>query len=51
MLLFIILINDLGFDGQENNAGEIITSKRNMKEVNEIHLKYVDDLTLTEVTW
>ena len=48
LLLFIILINDLGFDGQENNAGEIITSKRNMKVANEIHLKYVDDLTLAE---
>ena len=48
MLLFIILINDLGFDGQENNAEEIITSKRNMKEVKKIHLKYVDDLTLAE---
>ena len=30
LLLFIILIYDLGFDGQENNAGEIITSKRNL---------------------
>ena len=48
LLLFIILINDLGFDGQENNAGEIITSKRNMKAANEIHLKYVDDFTLAE---
>ena len=48
LLLFIVLINDVGFDGQLNNAGEIVTSKRNMKVVNEIHLKYVDDLTLAE---
>ena len=48
LLLFIILINDPGFEGQVNNAGDIITSKRNMKKVNEIHLKYVDDLTLAE---
>ena len=48
LLLFIVLINDMGFDGQINNTGEIITSKRNMKRVNEIHLKYVDDLTLAE---
>ena len=48
LLLFIILINDTGFEGQSNNAGEIITSKRNMKTANEIHLKYVDDLTLAE---
>ena len=48
LLLFIVLINDVGFEGQNNNAGEIITSKRNMKIANEIHLKYVDDLTLAE---
>ena len=48
LLLFIILINDLGFKGQKNDAGEILTSRRNMKQVNEIHLKYVDDLTLAE---
>ena len=29
-----------------SNAGELLTSKRNMKEVIKIHLKYVDDLTL-----
>ena len=46
LLLFIVLINDVGFKEQENNAGELIISKRNMKNVNEIHLKYVDDLTL-----
>ena len=34
LLLFIVLINDVGFDDQVNNAGEIITSKRNMKTVN-----------------
>ena len=48
LLLFIVLINDLGFEGQSNNTGELITSKRNMKIANEIHLKYVDDLTLAE---
>ena len=48
LLLFIVLINDVGFKGQENNAGDIITSKRNMKAANEIHLKYVDDMTLAE---
>ena len=48
LLLFIVLINDIGFEGQTNNVGELITSKRNMKIANEIHLKYVDDLTLAE---
>ena len=48
LLLFIVMINDIGFEGQQNNAGEIITSKRNMRTANEIHLKYVDDLTMAE---
>ena len=30
------------------NVGDIVTSKRNMKTANEIHLKYVDDLSLAE---
>ena len=49
LLLFLVLINDAGFKGQMNNAGELLTSKRNLKIANEIHLKYVDDLTLAEV--
>ena len=48
LLLFIVLIDEVGFEGQSNNAGELITSRRNMKVANEIHLKYVDDLTLAE---
>ena len=48
LLFFIVFINDVGFPGQLNNAGELITSKRSMKAINEIHLKYVDDLTLAE---
>ena len=48
LLLFIILINDLGFEGQTNDLGEIITSKKHLRTLNEIHLKYVDDLSLAE---
>ena len=48
LLLFIILINDVGFEGQANNLGDIITSRKNMKNANLIHLKYVDDLSLAE---
>ena len=48
LLLFLVLINDVGFEGQLNNAGKLITSKRNMKNINQIHLKYVDDLTMAE---
>ena len=50
LLLFIVLINDVGFNGQMNNTGDLITSKRNLKAANMIHLKYVDDLTLAEAT-
>ena len=28
LFLFLVLINDLGFKGQLNNVGDIITSKR-----------------------
>ena len=48
LLLFIVLINDIGFEEQSNNAGDLITSKRNMKTANVIYLKFVDDLTLAE---
>ena len=48
LLLFIILINDVGFDVQHNNLGEILTSRKNIKRANLIHLKYVDDLSLAE---
>ena len=48
LFLFLVLINDAGFSGQLNNAGELATSKRNMKAINEIHLKYVDDMSLAE---
>ena len=46
LLLFIVLFNDVGFEDQVNNAGEVIPSKRNIKTVNQ--MKYVDDLTLAE---
>ena len=48
LLLFLILINDLGFTNQVNNAGDLITAKQRVKELNVIHLKCVDDLTLAE---
>ena len=48
LLLFLVLINDMGFENQKNNAGELITSRKNLKAANVIHLKYVDDLTLAE---
>ena len=48
LLLFIVLINEVGFKDQVNNTGEMITSRKNLKEANKIHLKFVDDLTLAE---
>ena len=48
LLLFIVMINDLGFEGQLNNAGELVTCKRNLRQANEIHLKFVDDFSLAE---
>ena len=48
LLLFLVLINDVGFPNQENNIGEQITRRQNFKAVNVLHLKYVDDLTLLE---
>ena len=48
LLLFLVLVNDLGFEGQVNNAGSLAVGKRNIKILNAIHLKYVDDLTLAE---
>ena len=48
LLLFIILINDAGFSGQSNDVGTIITCKKRLRSMNEIHLKFVDDLTIGE---
>ena len=48
LFLFLVLINDAGFHGQVNNVGELATSKRNVKAVNQIHLKYVDDMSVAE---
>ena len=48
LLLFLVLINDLGFDNQKNNAGELITRRNNLKAANVLHLKFVDDMTLAE---
>ena len=41
-------MNGVGFESQSDETGEIISSKRRVKELNELHLKFVDDLTLAE---
>ena len=48
LLLFLVLVNDIGFNDQTNENGELITCKRRVKNFNELHLKYVDDLALVE---
>ena len=48
LLLFLILINDCGFEGKDDNIGEIITKKKGKFEKSTMHSKYVDDLTLVE---
>ena len=48
LFLFLVLINDVGFSEQENNAGELITCKKRFADINVLHLKYVDDLLLAE---
>ena len=48
LLLFIVLVNDLGFENQSNNAGELAVSKNKLRIANEIHLKFVDDFTIAE---
>ena len=48
LLLFLVLINDLGFENQNLGIGELITSKKNIQTLNELHLKYVDDMTLAK---
>ena len=38
----------MGFKKQKNNAGEMNMRKKNLREANQIHLKFVDDLTIAE---
>ena len=48
LLLFLVLVNDVGFNDQSNANGDIITCKKRVKHFNQLHLKYVDDLALLE---
>ena len=47
-MLFLILINDIGFPGQLNDAGVLLSNHRRLNIEKVIHLKFVDDLTLCE---
>ena len=48
LFLFLVLIIDAGFQGQVNNAAELITKKKSVRYLNVIHIKYVDDLAIAE---
>ena len=48
LLLFIVLVNDIGFSNQEYNVGELITCKRILRAANQLQLQFVEDLTLAE---
>ena len=47
LLLFLILINDCGFENDEK-IGETITKKKGKFKKSTMHAKFVDDLTLVE---
>ena len=42
------MMNDIGFNDQTINVGDVISTKKKIKLANEIHLKFVDDLTIAE---
>ena len=49
LFLFIILINAARYGYLENNLGEHITQKKNKRKIiPNIHMKFVDDVTLAE---
>ena len=49
LFLFLILINDAGYENLQKELGEHITTKKNKRQIiPNIHLKFVDDLTMAE---
>ena len=49
LFLFLILINAAGFDHLQKHLGDHITNKlRNRNTLPNIHLKFIDDITLAE---
>ena len=48
LLLFLILINDCGFENQATSIGDILTNKKKKFAPATLHTKYVDDLTILE---
>ena len=49
MFLFIVLINLIGFKDQVKEVGKIVSKPLNKrKSMKNIHLKFVDDMTVAE---
>ena len=48
LLLFLIMINDCGFEDNEVKIGDTITQRKKKFNSPTLHTKYVDDLTVLE---
>ena len=48
LLLFLVLINDCGFEDEGEKVGEAITKKKRKFKSPTLHTKFVDDLTILE---
>ena len=48
LLLLIVLFNDLCLNNEDINLTELVSHRKNLNNLNKIHLKYVDDLTLAK---
>ena len=49
MFLFLVLINDAGFAQEDRSLGDKLTTSAGIrKHIKNMHLKYVDDLTIAE---
>ena len=48
LLLFLIMINDCGFENTEERIGDTITGRKKKFNSTTLHTKYVDDLTILE---
>ena len=48
LLLFLVLVNQCGFEANECDIGEKITVPKGKFQPGTLHMKYVDDLTIAE---
>lgn len=48
LILFLVLINDCGFDNQSVEIGKTITQPKGKFSASNLHAKFIDDLTILE---